>query len=146
MLCCVVWTFSMYFTPYDYGWSWPRAFLLRDVNISVLLFDFMRRCGGWCGWAEPGAGLRYKQNGNLIWNGWRRFREVTLCLTIFQCLKGVFLNDVMFRFVRIWWQSSVRHRSTVILSVLNQFCVLDLMSLRFIIENDIFTVLSLQLM
>lgn len=30
----------MYFTPDDYGCSWPWPFLWRDVNISVLLFDF----------------------------------------------------------------------------------------------------------
>lgn len=62
-------------------------FLWRDVNISVLLSDFLHRCGGGCGWAEPGAGLRCKQNGNLVWNGWRRFCEVKLCLRIFQRLR-----------------------------------------------------------
>lgn len=139
MLCCLD-IFNVFYTL----WLWVILATEEMWTFQCCCLTW-HRCGGWCGWAEPGAGLRYQQNGNLIWNGWRRFCEVTLCLTVFQCLKGVFLNQVMFGFVRIWWQSSVRHRFTVLLFVLNQFCVLDPMCLLYIIENNIFTVLSLQL-
>lgn len=33
MLSCVVWTFVMYFAPCGYGWSWPRTFLCRTVDV-----------------------------------------------------------------------------------------------------------------